>query len=179
MKTYSEIEKIISDNFVEFSEHDFSLPIYPEKLAKDKKITVIFEEMEDTVSGFLIIKDSKKTIIINKNHHENRQRFTIAHELGHYILHAKGKRESLFIDKKQVYNRNLKSSDGTNIQEIEANRFAASILMPKVVILDHITNAGEPFYEFSDDETSISYLAKMLAVSNVAMTHRLSSLLIP
>lgn len=138
MKTYNEIEKIIVSDFKSFENNVFSLPIDPEQLAKDKGINVLFEDMEDSMSGFFVIKKSKKTIVVNKNHHKNRLRFTIAHELGHYILHAKRKRESLFIDKKQVYNRNLKSSEGTNIQEVEANRFAACLLMPRAVIMEYI-----------------------------------------
>ena len=134
--------------------------------------------MEDSMSGFFVIKNGKKTIVVNNSHHENRKRFTIAHELGHAILHAKDKEDSLFIDKKQVYNRNLKSAEGTNIQEIEANRFAACLLMPSETILEHIKNEGEFFYDFSDDESSINYLAKKFDVSKVAMTHRLSSLLV-
>ena len=175
MRTYKEIEKIISD---EFNDSLISSPVDLKKIAKHKKIKIKIEELEDSMSGFLVIKGKKRTIVANGNHHLNRRRFTIAHELGHFILHAKDSEESIFIDKKQVYNRNLKSAEGTNAQEIEANRFAACLLMPRTIIMNYIKNEGEFFYEFSDDESSITSLSKIFNVSKMAMTHRLSSLLI-
>lgn len=49
-----------------------------------------------------------------------RDNFTIAHELGHYLLHYEKKEEP------QIFTRY-----GTNDQEFQANRFAAAFLMPK------------------------------------------------
>ena len=59
-----------------------------ENIAKQLNINLILEELDDDVSGFLVIKDKEPTIIVNKLHGKNRRRFTIAHEIGHFKLHA-------------------------------------------------------------------------------------------
>ncbi|MFH1498888.1 MAG: ImmA/IrrE family metallo-endopeptidase [Verrucomicrobiota bacterium] len=56
-----------------------------------------------------------------------RNRFTIAHELGHYVLHAKSGRNTLSVA------RNL---DAYSRVEAEANAFAAALLMPENVVLE-------------------------------------------
>ncbi|MGA7315059.1 MAG: ImmA/IrrE family metallo-endopeptidase [Silvibacterium sp.] len=52
-----------------------------------------------------------------------RQRFTISHEIAHYLLHARrsGKAQ-LFIDKQVTYRRDDQSSAGVNREEVEANQ---------------------------------------------------------
>jgi len=62
----------------------------------------------------------------NDPHPLVRQRFSIAHEIGHFILHQK--QGQLFIDKTyKVFLRDQLSSSGENIQEIQANQFAAAL----------------------------------------------------
>ena len=62
-------------------------------------------------------------------------RFTIAHELAHYILHTK--ETKLFVDKQVLY-RDGKSSTGEILQEREANAFAASLIMPGKLITEEV-----------------------------------------
>lgn len=153
-----------------------SPPIDVEYIAQHLNINLLFEELESNVSGFLVIKEKKASIVVNDSHHENRKRFTIAHELGHYALHANNG-DQLFIDK-QVYHRNSASSEGVITQEIEANRFAAQLLMPRpmvkkaVEIMEHET--GDEI-DLSDD-FCISKLARLFAVSEQALTIRLADL---
>ena len=122
--------------------------------------------MEVDHSGFLLVEGGKATIGINKRHHKNRQRFTAAHELGHYLLHA-SEGDSFFVDKS--YHRSPLSSAGTNKHEIEANRFAANLLMPKAFL---IQDASE--LELMDKD--IYELAKNYGVSEEAMALRLAKL---
>jgi Zn-dependent peptidase ImmA (M78 family) len=71
----------------------------------------------DKVSGAHIRKGNKHLIAYNRDHHLHRQRFTIAHELGHLILeHAEL--------------RNNKDDDTNNPEETAANQFAAELLVP-------------------------------------------------
>lgn len=68
------------------------------------------------------INYAEKKIYINQNENPQRQRFTLAHEIGHAKLH---KGEDI-ID----YRANIDSPDPTKPKEIEANHFAANLLMP-------------------------------------------------
>ncbi len=75
------------------------------------------------VSGVIIRRENEKPVIfINENQSERRKVFTMAHELGHFIMNHGGK-ENYRLDR-QDYSKG--SED-----ETEANYFAASILMPK------------------------------------------------
>jgi Zn-dependent peptidase ImmA (M78 family) len=106
---------------------------------------------------------------VNEDHHPNRQRFTIAHELGHFILHRDD--SSIFVDKTLTFYRDGQSSQGVYIQEIEANAFAAELLMPEAVIHQYVMN-GIDLHE----EKRIESIAKELRVSQQALTIRLISL---
>lgn len=81
-------------------------------------------ELSDSISGFIKKEDKKIYICVNNKHSENRKRFTIAHELGHYFLHNE-ELTTGFIDSV------LKREKGkNNKKEKEANAFAANLLMP-------------------------------------------------
>ena len=87
-----------------------------------------------------------------------RQRFTIAHELGHFVLgHASGQRDP---------SKNF-SVDNYDFNEVAANRFAAELLMPEAWVRWFVVNQGV---------TSLSDLARHFAVSEVAMRFRLKNL---
>src|SRR5438270_408197 len=61
-----------------------------EKIVKSFGIEIKLDKVDDDLSGFLVRENSERgrTMIgANKSHHPHRQRFTIAHELGHFILH--------------------------------------------------------------------------------------------
>ncbi|WP_176056003.1 ImmA/IrrE family metallo-endopeptidase [Brucella intermedia] len=81
-------------------------------------------DLPSDVSGKLQKKDEGWICIVNKNHHPTRQRFTLAHELGHYVLHRNQNTD--FVD--HTY---FRKADNINSMEFEANQFAGEILMPK------------------------------------------------
>ncbi len=166
------VEKILANN-------EISKPsVNVEKIAESNNIQINFAELEDDLSGFLIVKNNRGTIAVNSTHHINRQRFTIAHELGHYFLHANDdKNENVFIDKK-VFHRGQSASEGTIRMEIEANRFAAELLMPRFMMKEAVAEVGDDI-DLSDDLTILS-LANKFNVSEQALTYRLTDLnLIP
>ena len=83
----------------------------------------------DDVSGML--KAQERAIYICQNDSNVRQRFSIAHELGHYVLHFRG---NVFEGRDKVEHtsyRDTLSSLGFSVKEVEANYFAANLLMPK------------------------------------------------
>lgn len=147
------------------------LPIDVIAIVQAEGIRIRHSEMEDSVSGLLVIKGDVVTLGVNKTHHPNRQRFTIAHELGHFLLHSQDSK--IFVDDEPVVLfRDQIAAEGTKIQEIEANAFAASLLMPESIIREQL--ARQPIDAF--DDTSMKQLAAQFGVSVRAMTIRLTKL---
>lgn len=114
-------------------------------------------------SGMIEKRDDGNVIIYyDGTDHPNRQRFTIAHEIGHYALgHLDGNTKK-FRDTSKNY-----SLSNYDIQEADANSYAAKLLMPKAKI-DFLIKEEEIY--------SISELARLFKVSKVAMTYRLKNL---
>src|SRR5580704_16876666 len=107
-------------------------PVSVEDIAETLDIDVRYSAGADDVSGALIRNRESVVIAVNSAQHENRQRFTIAHEIGHFLLH-KGTRVHFDEDFRINY-RNADSSDASQQDEIEANGFAAALLMPETFL---------------------------------------------
>src|SRR5438034_7962595 len=103
-------------------------PVNVEAIAAAIGIVIRKTPTEDDVSGFLFKQGGVSVIGVNALHHPNRQRFTIAHEIGHFMLDHF---DQVHVDKAIVRLRNEASSTGTFREEVEANRFAAELLMPR------------------------------------------------
>jgi Zn-dependent peptidase ImmA (M78 family) len=146
-----------------------STPVDVEAVAQKLGAQVVYGDLEDDMSGFLLREKKVVTIAVNKSHHPNRQRFTIAHECGHLHLHA-DQGDRLWVDKAYttVFYRDATSSTGDKLAEIQANQFAAGLLMPEDLLEEHLTQ------EMSDID--IFRLALRFQVSEQAMTLRLVSL---
>lgn len=143
-------------------------------IVKRLEIHLIPYDLSEDVSGILIIDDKLGTIGYNPTNSKVRQRFTIAHELGHYLLHNDSKSE-VFIDRDFIVKyRSEKKYTVTEIrQEQEANAFAAAILMPKEIIQAELARAD---YQDLSENDFIETLSKVFEVSIPAMTYRLSNL---
>ena len=123
------------------------------------------------VSGFLTLRGKRATIAYNEAHPRVRQRFTIAHEIGHYVLHRD--ESDLFIDKRYpLWLRDTNASTGERLQEIQANHFAASILMPRTAVEEAYSKLEHDLD--LDDEDRLDELARSFAVSKQALSIRLS-----
>ncbi len=127
------------------------------------------EIIEDAISGALDRRGPQPIIGVNAQHPSHRQRFTIAHEIGHLILH---KDADQFVDR--VFRRDPVSSDASDPTEIEANRFAAALLMPKKFLLAEPECKRGPLSSDNVEELSRRY-----GVSQQAMTFRLVNLGLP
>lgn len=156
-----------------------SAPVDLERVAQSRDAIIHPQVLEDQVSGALVIKDGANHILVNSTHHPNRQRFTIAHELGHLALHA-AHVDRLFIDTQlRVYQRTGESgapayqapdSTTTPEEERQANQFAAALLMPKGLLLEALDDNRVV------DEHDVSDLARKFGVSEQAMSIRLQRL---
>lgn len=104
------------------------LPVDPIQIARQLGIKVYTAGLGEGVAGMLRKrKGLDPEIFVNGNDSLNRQRFTIAHELGHYVKHVAAGEENW----EHVDYRDALSSQGTSSDEVFANQFAASLLMPK------------------------------------------------
>lgn len=128
--------------------------------------------LPDGVSGLLVFENERGVIGYNSVHAPVRQRFTLAHEIGHFILHVKGKQPRLFIDKSLAFFRDDESSTGSDDEEIEANVFAASLLMPAELVRTEVRRLRLDL----GDEEHVAVLAKRFNVSSIAMSHRLANI---
>lgn len=144
------------------------LPVPVEAIAKQSGIRVESISLDDELSGMSFIKDGVAVIVVNSNHHINRRRFTIAHELGHHILHESYLRNNVHVDK-VVLHRDSLSSDGIDEKEVQANKFAAELLMPSIDLMK-INNVD------INDDAEVQVLAKRLKVSAAALAYRLTNI---
>jgi Zn-dependent peptidase ImmA (M78 family) len=148
-----------------------SAPVPVDKLAKLCGATVVYNDFKDEISGLLFRESGKLIIGVASEQSLVRQRFTIAHELGHALLHQIS---AVHVDKNfTVMFRSAASSTAQDVYEIEANTFAAELLMPESLLkVDLLTLK----LDMEDDE-QLSMLANRYKVSTQALTYRLLNLM--
>lgn len=158
----SVIEKS-SDIIDVVARHSYRPPVNIEGIIRDLSIDLHFLPLGKDVSGYIKAKqanNSKYVIAVNQDHAYVRQRFTMAHELSHYILH-KDKIDGEGIVDNAVYRSNIRDE-----YEREADRSAAKILMPAQMMSD-LKGLGY----------SPKMMAERLQVSEEAVKIRLNNLL--
>lgn len=137
--------------------HDF--PLHVERVAEFLGLEVAEELMDSDVSGYLEFKGGRWVAGINALHHRNRQRFTLAHEIAHFVLHRNER--ARFVD--QTFARREGGGDAV---ESQADRFAAELLMPEAKVREMI----------GQGTTSLKELASHFHVSVLAMRFRVKNL---
>lgn len=136
----------------------FGVPVNVIGLANRLGVRVYDAPWPDHISG-KIQKDSERggesgfAIFVNQNHPLTRKRFTIAHEIAHFVLHEDQIGDGVFDD--GMYRSGLPAK-----VEYQANQLAADILMPRSVLME---NADKPIVQLAD----------MFQVSETAMQVRL------
>ncbi len=137
-------------------------PIDPEWIAEREGLRVVYADFErpdsDKVSGFFRLSDN--TIIINNDIFENRITFTIAHELAHFVLHQEYIKGNNYIPMP----RNNEYDGPKPVEEVEADQFAANLLVPL------------PMLRLYKDVASASELARLFFVSDEVIRNRLDLL---
>lgn len=151
-------------------------PVDIERLARGLGAEVIRKPAEDNLSGFILRDQGRVVIGVNSEHPKTRQRFTLAHEIGHLLLHEG---EPLHVDSDtpgfSVNRRDQRSREGSDVTEREANHFAAELLMPATFLEQDIGNA-ESVDLLDTKETILDDIAKKYGVSVKALTFRLANL---
>ncbi|MEK7070802.1 MAG: ImmA/IrrE family metallo-endopeptidase [Patescibacteria group bacterium] len=137
-------------------------PIDVEKVAQRLGFTIIEADFPDNYSGEIFIEGNVKSIGINKNHNSSRKRFSIAHELGHYL----NAHQNFDDGGEMLDDINFDFTNPIHRQEKEANMFAAELLMPKDFLIKDLNEFG----------LDINKLKEKYDVSEQSMWIRLTSL---
>jgi Zn-dependent peptidase ImmA (M78 family) len=150
----------------------WQVPVPIDLVARGLNLKTEASVLGDDISGLLVVEKRRGAIGYNSTHAHVRQRFTVAHEIGHYVMHVKNSTHSrLFIDRYVAF-RDDESSAGNDWEEVEANAFGAALLMPARLVRDEIKKRKLDL----DDEDDLSALAKQFLVSTSAMSYRLVNL---
>lgn len=121
-------------------------------------IEVLEDDLGPEISGMIEYMNFGYIITINKHHSQNRKRFALAHELGHYMMHKDFLKSNGNIEDKMLFRNNLRQDK----REIQANEFAAQLLIPETEFKSAI----------SQGINSIAELAKKFQVSAAAIKYR-------
>lgn len=154
----------------------YTIPINVAQIAKRNGIRLISDDLTSSqLSGFAYQKGGQKMIGVNVTESDERQRFTIAHELGHLFLH----KNSVNYDQGGLMMfRDGHSSKGIDNKEVQANRFAAELLMPEPDLRKDL--AKQKAFDLMTDpgmlQSFVKKMAKRYKVSEQAMSIRLTTL---
>lgn len=146
---------------------DRGLPVDPVAIANKLGIDVVEMELPDDVSGALIKdKDKDPVIVLAQTDSRSRKRFSCAHELGHYAFRMANDGDQY----EYVDLRGQSSAAGTDPEEIFANQFAASLLMPEDKVRCLIKEKIPNFLlaqRFGVSDDAIRFRLKNLGLGNV------------
>lgn len=153
------------DPIAVIAKHQEHLPVNLDGIARDLNVPVRREPLSAEISGkitretplSMLGETSGFVIYVNSTQHPNRQRFTLAHEIAHFILHRDLIESGLVDD--TLYRSALSS-----YYETQANRLAADILMP-------MTKVRAQWAKFH----SVGVLARLFGVSEAAMKIRVEA----
>lgn len=144
-----------------FDSNEYTFPIPIEDIAESQGLAIQYGKFsEDDVSGILRRNNGQGQVYVSSDEPRYRQVFTIAHELGHFLLHANTKPEEVLYRKDTI----TLTREDRQI-ESEANWFAAAMLMPK-----------EKFTKYWNVTHDESLLADYFGVSPTAIRLRIKNL---
>jgi len=172
MTTRNKIEEKVFDLLRKHDVHN--APVKVDALARSEGLQIVESAFDGDVSGALLRSNGIAGIAINAKQHPNRKRFTIAHELAHYLLEHTT--EDHIDWGFTVLRRDNTSSDASDIREIEANSFAANLLMPTDFLKADLKRYTNYRGEIELDDSARLALARKYKVSELAMRFRLVNL---
>lgn len=147
-----------------FDRYSTEAPVRLVAMAHELGLEVFKSPLKPSISGLIEPSETAQSgfrIRINRHELAERQRFTLAHEIGHYVLH-RDKIGGGIVDN-IMYRSNLSSR-----YEVEANKFAADLIMPMILVRQKLNQLGRAV---SDE--AVTALASHFRVSQAAMRIRL------
>ncbi len=165
-------------------EHEITeYPVKIVDLCKKKGLRVFEQYLPEKVSGFIVylpendtsddigrnFKDTYGTtrfIVVNLTDGPGRRRFTVAHELAHFILHKD--------DSEEIYAH--RDAGIYNAKESEANLFASNILMPEALVKKELKIFDDEYWGTALFSDKVDHISKKFAVTRSAAKVRLEQL---
>ncbi len=167
MRKRSRAEKRAAEVLTEAGINELPVPV--DELAISLGADVTYESFDGEVSGMLVRGANRAVIGVNSKHAKTRQRFSVAHEIAHLVMHPG---TPMFVDRfVRVNYRNGES----NREEIEANAFAAELLMPCNLMAESVDRALAKHQGLTPEQLA-KQLARTFHVSPEAMSYRLQNL---
>ncbi len=154
----------LSDQWEILNDVRRTLPVPVKRLPAMLGIKLHPAFLGDGISGMLEKSGDTFLLTVNATEPDTRQRFTLAHELGHYMLHRHLVGDGLD-DDRAYRSTEVGKYHNTLIgprEETEANRFAANLLMPREAIKR----------EWAKDGMTVHQMAQMFGVSEHSMSIR-------
>jgi Zn-dependent peptidase ImmA (M78 family) len=146
-----------------------AVPVPVDQVARHLGADVVYRAFEGDVSGMVYRSRQEKVIGVNSSHAPNRQRFTMAHEIGHLVLH---RGQEVYVDN---FESRVNWRDGASDRvEAEANAFAAELLMPRSIVNREVSRAMQD--EAISPKQLVAAMAKSFRVSQQSMQFRLENL---
>lgn len=136
------------------------IPVDPIRIARSLGIDTLDADLGPDVAGAIVKQGGRDPVILlNIKDSSNRKRFTCAHELGHFVRQSQ-KAALAGEDYEFIDLRATLASEGTDPEEIYANQFAASLLMPESQVKEfHKKDLGpvEMAYEFQVSSDAMGF----------------------
>jgi Zn-dependent peptidase ImmA (M78 family) len=144
------------------------MPVDPVRLANELGIKVYNAKFgQEDLGGLLALRDKVPTIYVSADDRPTRKRFTVAHEIGHFVLHLLG-HDGEFVDTSDNF-RTVQDPDASwtpeRRMEWEANTFAAALLMERDLVRRKWNEIGD-----------LKGMSLWFQVSDPAMAFRLDAL---
>ena len=165
-KNSDEYERLSTENRQIVDKYLREYPVKLGAMANELGVKVLLSTLPRGISGQIGQEDEAFVIRINRHEAKQRQRFTLAHEIAHYLLH----RENINAAGSWSENVLLRSGQPLEI-EYEANRLASDLVIPSALLAKVVEEYSEPI---TDDV--IEEMAHRFGVSTVAMEIKLQML---
>lgn len=161
------VEEMAIDTLRRCNAYDVPVPV--EGVAQQLGLKCKFADLQNGVAGLLVFEPGTGSIAVSRSLSPEKQRFAIAHEIGHFLLHTRATREArLFVYRGVRLDAAMLGPQAE--EQSEANRFAASLLMPRGLLEDRMGPI-----DLSGNEW-VQRIATLFGVSVIAMTCRLITL---
>lgn len=148
-------------------------PVNIVSICENEGITVFEEYLPEEVSGFIVIQEENfmnygtgHVIVVNRLDSARRRRFTIAHELAHFLLH-KTEESPLFAHRDAGQNGGI---------ETEANFCASNVLMPENLVKQVVKQVYRKYNGYPPSYIITEEVADAFVVSKPAVEVRLNQL---
>lgn len=149
-----------------------TVPVSVDKIAEYYGFSVFEGLLNEGESGLILVSDTKmekydsnKIIMVNREEAEVRKRFTIAHELGHYLLNDKPT---------ECYAH--RETGKRDFEEIMANSFASYLLMPEKQLKKYVTYLKYEWLDKIPDDFLIYSVSRQFMVSKDAEREQLKEI---